>query len=465
MAPRPDLACAVVDLSRRRMPAICTVSFARTYTHAGTIDDLLLDGWFPPEPHSYLRAGLSLRRLYITHRLEPDHTLLPNPFTIVVSAEPPEGVIDLTTGNAVIVKHAGPDFEGVQLENVLLSDLSVVSDIIRFLARNQVNNGYRHSTPSTDYQYLTIDRRHLVGVEQPALYIERIAITQSNDCQCIFCQLSVEVVLIAMEYIDIHTLTLFSATCRTHLQYARQVMFQRVRRVFSSFVESPVDSQKIHDILRDTKSIVSGPAGVTPLLPGLPSLPNRVEIFVPRNALRPWLQLFKQRPLLTSYIYCNSKLRMNGMRVERMRCVFILQNEVVVTIRESYTKSLLPLLLSQSITALVGGITHNSVFSLYPRAVSDRVGVPVFDSDTHPPWYIEGHNAQLSFNSLPVNLQPVTVGECKMAWRRSSGCHGIMSLPWGFYAEEDVTFVPELGDFLWRKSTSCDIEGCLHLDR
>ncbi|THU77017.1 hypothetical protein K435DRAFT_812839, partial [Dendrothele bispora CBS 962.96] len=163
-----NLACAVIDLSQRRMPTICTVSFARTYPHAKTLDDLNFDHWFPPTPHSYLREGLSARRLFLTRKGGVQGPLLDNPFTVVGSAAPPRGYINLRSGVAVVVKHAGPDDEALELLNVTIRDLSLISDLLRCLARDQINNGYRCSHPMTDYRYLTVDRRHLVDMQQPS---------------------------------------------------------------------------------------------------------------------------------------------------------------------------------------------------------------------------------------------------------------------------------------------------------
>ncbi|THV00041.1 hypothetical protein K435DRAFT_794493 [Dendrothele bispora CBS 962.96] len=419
----PNLACAIVDLSRRRVPTICTVPFARTYAHAGTIDDLLLDHWFPPAPHSYFREGLSARRLRLGHRFDDPDVSLIHPYTIIVSAAPPKGYIDFTAGVAVVVKHAGPSHEEFRLVDVTSVDLAVISDNIRFLSRNQVNNGYRCSDLFNDYQYLAVDRRHLVGVTSPIPSIQRITVVRTVDCRCFFCQLSVEVVLIAMEYFDIGALAAFSGTCRTHSSFARQTMQQRVRRVLNQLKDADLDDNRIHDILRVTGSVITGAAGVTPMLSGLPALPTKFDILTPLNSIRPWLQLFQQVPTLGSYVYSNKKPKMDGFRLERMRCVFFLRSGVVVSIRESYSQSILPLLLSQSITAHVGSV------NLYSTMTNIRLGTSRGTAQEYPSilsLFRAGWVLLLDATCPGVGLQVVT------NWRPFRGTSPLMTMSLSF---------------------------------
>ncbi|THU90485.1 hypothetical protein K435DRAFT_864280 [Dendrothele bispora CBS 962.96] len=463
MAPPESLICVVVDLTNNWSVRV-SVPFARTYNHAFTVDDLLLDEWLSPPSDCLIRRGLSQRRLFCTRwRLRRNTRLLPNPYTFLFE----NSTLNLRTGVIVVVKHTGLSFETSFMVDCDEEDIRIIERVIVKAYKLQVSKKVKR------YSFLVGDRRFATGANGAIRVGSRIAIQPELGCMCGFCAIPTEIFQIVFGSSDITTLATFSATSRNH--YTRIIYFMdyRVNKIIQKLtVPGLIDIVDIKKALRTSNAIIHGLAALIPLLPDSIAIPNNIEIATPYGTRSVWVELFTRSPRLPAYYLWHDNVSIGKLRLVRVRSVFFLPNDVVVTVQESFFDSALPILLSHPTTAMCCGISHGIVFTMYPHHIKNRMTDRVFEKYHPPRWYMNRLTKPLSFACYPVNdyddhSAPRSVYEprdCPLVWRRTSGCHGMGSLRWSAIDPSERPGIPWGGDWLWRKGITCDLPNCRHLD-
>ncbi|THU90472.1 hypothetical protein K435DRAFT_864271 [Dendrothele bispora CBS 962.96] len=372
MAPPESLICVVVNLAEN-WSIRASVPFARTYNHTFTVDDLLLDEWFPPPSDSLFRKGVSSRRLFCTRwRLGRNTSLLPNPYTFLFK----NNTLDLRTGMIVVVKHVGFGTDAVFMVDCSEEDVEVVQQVV-------INYGVcKLKIPKKFKQYtlLLADRRFAAGNNEVIRFGSKLTIQKSTGCHCGLCAIPNELFRIMLEPSDMATLARFSRTCRYHHKHVVRFMDHRVNKTIRKLiVPGFIEVQDIKEILRSTNAIIHGLAALLSLLPDDIATPDNIEIATPFGTRNVWAQLFARVPHLPTYHLWDSKISVDGLQLVRASGVFFLPNNVAVTIQESFFDSAMPILLSHPTTALCCGISYGIVFAIYPYHIKNRMTDRVFE--------------------------------------------------------------------------------------
>ncbi|THU91863.1 hypothetical protein K435DRAFT_863028 [Dendrothele bispora CBS 962.96] len=411
MAQPESLICVIVDLTDNWSLRV-SIPFARTYNHAYTVDDLLLDQWLSPASDSLIRPGLSLRRLFCTRwRLGRDTSLLPNPYTLLFE----DNTLDLQTGVIAAIKHAdaGPDTSFMIDCNE--EDIGIVERVIM----NYRAYKLRISNTVKRYSYLVGDRRFATGTNDIIRVDSRVPIEPGSGYMT--------------------TLATFSTTCRNHYTRIVHFMDYRVNKVIRKLtVPGFIDLVDIKEALRASNAIIHGLAALLPLLPDEIAVPNNIEIATPLGTRKFWIELFARVPNLPAYHLWDDNISIGTLQLVRVRGIFFLPNNVVVTVQESFFDSAIPVMLSHPTTAMCCGISHGIVFTMYPYHIKNRITDRVFEKYHPPRWYMNRLMKPVSFACYPVTdydfhtipRPDYKPRDCPMIWRRTSGCHGMGSLRW-----------------------------------
>ncbi|THV04229.1 hypothetical protein K435DRAFT_851048 [Dendrothele bispora CBS 962.96] len=412
--PRNDIVCVVIDLSDR-WRTLTTVNFARTYKHAGTVNDLQLNAWLNPKPSHNCRKGLSGRRLLCRHS-GPNHPPLINPFSFIFEPSFTYERCLPQTGYVVVAKHAtSDDPQFLSLQDVDIDDLDVISRILQIFYAKPT---WAMSLAALEHCGVT-DRRFLV--DRPHRNIPgRCTIHIARGCRS-------------------GDLGPFLKTCRAHYHLVTSNVEHRVNRVIRHIVGDDIPIHQVKATLRATGGIIHGAVAQVPLLAQSTStaLPKDIYIATPVATRREWLRLFRRIPDIATYHFWNDVTRADNESVERVRSVFFLPNGIVITLQESWESSALPILLCNGITSLACGIGASSVFSLYPTLLSRSLTHRIFNNDG----LTESYVASLSTRCLSEGFQLVK------------------------QVDNDDNLLPPSGDTVWRQGTTCTVENCSHLDR
>ncbi|THV00623.1 hypothetical protein K435DRAFT_854547 [Dendrothele bispora CBS 962.96] len=457
--------CVVVDLSDN-WSVRSSIPFARTYKHAFTIDDLLLDEWLCPPSDSLIRRGTSLRRFFCT-RWSPGRNAptLPHPYTFLFE----NTALSLRTGVIVVVKHAGFGTYSSELENCLEVD----SRIVERLVMNYRAYKLEASNSIKRFSYLLGDRRFATGTRGNLGDGSKAAIRPATSCLCGFCIVPSEIFHLIFDPSDMATLAVFSTTCRSHYRRIVHLMDYRVNKVIRKLtIPGLVDAVDIKTALRDTGGIIHGLAALLPLLPDDIETPNNIFIATPVATRKTWIDLFARVPHLPNYHLWDNNVYIGTLQLVRVRSVFFLPNKVVLTLQESFFNSAMPILLSHPTTAMCCGISYGAVFTLYPHHVKNRITDRIFERHHPPQWYLKTLMKPLQFTCFPASdydnhtfARPeYTMRDCALVWRRTSGCHDMGSLPWSPFNPIERPGIPWGGDWLWRRSIVCNVPGCRHWD-
>ncbi|THU90469.1 hypothetical protein K435DRAFT_864268 [Dendrothele bispora CBS 962.96] len=380
MAPPRTLTCVIVNLTDN-WSVLTAVRFARTYSHAYTMDDLLLDEWFPPSSGSLLRRGLTDRQFFYAS-------------------------LSLQNGVTVVIKHEGYGESMCVLEDCVKGDVDIIQGVVmNFRGSNLVPIG-RLKRFSSRF----IDRRFAAGRRDNLRVGSRISILPTTSCHCGFCLVPNEIFHLVFDSSDMTTLVNFSATSWSH--YNRIVIV--------------VD-------YRSTNAIIHSLAALLPLLSDDTAVPDNIFIATPLSTRKIWVDLFSRIPHLPRYHFWDNNVTVGSMQLVKTRSVFFLPNDVVVTVQESQFDSAMPVLLSHSITAMCCGISYGTIFTLYPQHVKNRITDRLFDRIQPPRWYMNSLTRSIRFApecySDIYYYNPRKTGyiepDCALVWRRTSGCHNM----------------------------------------
>ncbi|THU90482.1 hypothetical protein K435DRAFT_864277 [Dendrothele bispora CBS 962.96] len=394
MAPPRTLTCVIVDLTDHwsvRVP----ISFTHCYNHEYTLDDLLLDDWFPPPAGSLLRCGLTHRRFFCTRWRPGAYThILYKPYTFLFE----DATLNLQNGVTVVIKHEGFGNSASIMEDCIESDLDIIQNII-----TKESNLVAASTLRR-FSYPFSDRRCAEGSYDKLCVDDRKAILPTASCQCGFCVIPNEVFHIIFDPADMITLVNFSSTCRNHRSRIVIIMDYRVRKIIRKLTcPEFIDTDDIRVTLRSTNGIIHGLPALLPLLPDDIPVPDNIFIATPLDTRKTWVELFTRIPHLPHYHFWDNKVAVGSTQLVKVRSVFFLPNDVVVTVQESHFDSAMPILLSHPTTAMCCGISYGTVFTLYPKHIKNRFTDRVFDRRQPPRWYMNNLTKPIRFTQYPFS--------------------------------------------------------------
>ncbi|THU91865.1 hypothetical protein K435DRAFT_863030 [Dendrothele bispora CBS 962.96] len=394
MAPPRSLTCVVVNLTNDwsvRIP----IRFAQCYRHEYTLDDLLLDDWFPPLSGSLLRRGLTHRRFFCTRWRPGAYThILSKPYTFLFE----DDTLNLRSGVTVVVKHEGFGDSASVMEDCIEGDVEIIQNIItNFRGSNLVAAGRLRR-----FSYPFSDRRCTEGMHEKLFVDNRTTILPAASCRCGFCVVPNEVFHLIFDPMDMTTLVNFSSTSRDHYNRIVIIMDYRVRKVVRK-ITCPdfIDIDDIKLALRSTNAIIHGLPALLPLLPDDIAVPDSIFIATPLATRKTWVDLFTRIPHLPHYHFWDNNVAVGSTQLVKVRSVFFLPNDVVVTVQESHYDSAMPVLLSHPTTAMCCGISYGTVFTLYPQHIKHRITDRIFDRRQPPRWYMNHLTKPIQFTRSP----------------------------------------------------------------